>query len=146
MQLKWIFLELEARPATRPYSNDLREHVVSTHFDGEPNRSAEPARLAFPVQNGHRMSKIDIEVPMATNVHLTAELASFARDCVAGGHYNNVSEVVRSGLRLLKEQEDRRRAFDAMIARSLAEADDRGARTMDDVLARADAVIEAAER
>ena len=83
---------------------------------------------------------------MATNVHLTSELASFARDCVKSGHYNSVSEVVRSGLRLLKEQEDRRRAFDAMIARSLAEADDKGARTMDDVLARADAVIEAAEQ
>ena len=83
---------------------------------------------------------------MATNVHLTPELASFARACVEGGHYNNVSEVVRSGLRLLKEQEDRRRAFDAMIARSLEETDDKGSRTMDDVLARADAAIEAAER
>lgn len=83
---------------------------------------------------------------MATNVHLTSELASFARDCVEGDHYNNVSEVVRAGFQLLKEKEDRRRAFDAMIARSLAEADDKGARTMDDVLARADAVIEAAER
>ena len=83
---------------------------------------------------------------MATNVHLTPELASFARACVEGGLYNNVSEVVRSGLRLLKEQEDRRRAFDAMIARSVEEADDKGTRTMDDVLARADAAIEAAER
>jgi len=92
------------------------------------------------------MSKLDMEVPMATNVHLTPELASFARACVEGGHYNSVSEVVRSGLRLLKEQEDRRRTFDAMIARSMKEADDRGPRTMDDVLARADAAIEAAER
>ena len=62
------------------------------------------------------------------------------------GLYNNVSEVVRSGLRLLKEQEDRRRTFDAMIARSMKEADDKGTRTMDDVLARADAAIEAVER
>ena len=85
-------------------------------------------------------------LPWRRNVHLTPELASFARACVEGGHYNNVSEVVRSGLRLLKEQEDRRRAFDAMVARSLAEADDRGTRTMDDVLARADAAIEAAQR
>ena len=83
---------------------------------------------------------------MATNVHLTPELESFARACVEGGQYNNVSEVVRSGLRLLKEQEDRRRAFDAMIARTLKETDNRGVRTMDDVLARADAAIEAAER
>ena len=83
---------------------------------------------------------------MATNVHLTPELESFARACVEGGQYNNVSEVVRSSLRLLKGQEDRRRAFDAMIARTLKETDDEGARTMDDVLTRVDAAIEAAER
>ena len=83
---------------------------------------------------------------MATNVHLTPELESFARACVEGGRYNNVSEVVRSGLRLLKEQEDRRQAFDLMIAGTLKETDDKGARKMDEVLARADAVIEAAER
>ena len=39
---------------------------------------------------------------MATSVHLTPELESFARTCVEGGRYNNVSEVVRSGLRLLR--------------------------------------------
>ena len=83
---------------------------------------------------------------MATNVHLTPELAFFARACVESGLYNNVSEVVRSGLRLLKEQEDRKRTFDVMIARSLEEAHDEGTRTMDDVLARADAAIEAAQR
>ena len=83
---------------------------------------------------------------MATNVHLTPELESFARACVEGGLYNNVSEVVRSGLRLLKEQEDRRHAFDLMIAETLKESDDKGARKVDEVLARADAVIEAAER
>ena len=82
---------------------------------------------------------------MATNVHLTPELGFFARACVEGGQYNNVSKVVRSGLRLLKVQEDRKRAFDAMIAQTLKEADDKGARTMDDVLARADAAIQAAE-
>ena len=58
---------------------------------------------------------------MATNVHLTPELESFARTCVEGGLHNNVSEVVRSGLRLLKERDDRRRAFDALIARTLEE-------------------------
>ena len=83
---------------------------------------------------------------MTTNVHLTPELESFARACVEGGQYNSVSEVVRSGLRLLKEQEDRKRAFDAMIARTLEEVDDKGTRAMDDVLARADAAIEVAER
>ena len=110
------------------------------------NALAQTVALAFSVPDTHGMSMLDMGTSMATNVHLTPELASFARACVEGGDYNNVSEVVRSGLRLLKEQEDRRRAFDAMIARSLEEADDKGTRAMDDVLARADAAIEAAER
>ena len=79
---------------------------------------------------------------VATNVNLAPELESFARSCVEGGQYNNVSEVVRSGLRLLKEQVERRRAFDAMIARAIEETDAKGARAMDEVLARVDAVIE----
>ena len=83
---------------------------------------------------------------MGTNVHLTPELQTFVRACVEGGHYNNVSEVVRSGLRLLQERQDRKRAFDAMIAKVLQETDNRGARQMDDVLERVDRVIEAAER
>ena len=83
---------------------------------------------------------------MATNVHLTPELESFARECVEGGLYNNVSEVVRSGLRLLKEQEARRQAFDLMIARTLEETEEQGARSIEQVLSRADAVIRAAER
>ena len=45
-----------------------------------------------------------------------------------------------------KEQEDRKRAFDAMIDRTLEEVDDKGTRAMDDVLARADAAIKVAER
>ena len=107
---------------------------------------AQTVTLAFSVPGAQGISMLDMEASMATNVHLTPELASFARACVEGGLYNNVSEVVRSGLRLLKEQEERRRTFDAMIARSMKEADDKGIRTMDDVLARADAAIEAAER
>ena len=90
------------------------------------------------------MSRIDIGVFVATNVNLTPELESFARSCVEGGQYNNVSEVVRSGLRLLKEQVERRRAFDDMIARAIEESDAKGVRAMDGVLARVDAVIDAA--
>ena len=62
---------------------------------------------------------------MATNVHLTPELEAFARACVEGGMYNSVSEVVRSGLRLLKEQEDRKRSFDSMIAGAVRETDEK---------------------
>jgi antitoxin ParD1/3/4 len=39
------------------------------------------------------------------NVSLTKELESFVNDLVKGGMYFSASEVVRDGLRLLKEQE-----------------------------------------
>jgi len=39
------------------------------------------------------------------NVSLTAELNAFIRAQVASGRYQNASEVVRSGLRLLQQQE-----------------------------------------
>ncbi|MBT6096002.1 MAG: type II toxin-antitoxin system ParD family antitoxin [Rhodospirillaceae bacterium] len=83
---------------------------------------------------------------MATNVHLTPELETFARERVKEGSYNSVSEVVRSGLRLLKDQEDRKHAFDAMIAETLRETDEKGPRALEDVLAKAGDVIDAAER
>ena len=57
-----------------------------------------------------------------------------------------MSEVVSFGLPFLLEQEDRRRAFDLMVAQALRETEDKGTRQMDDILARVDAVIETAER
>lgn len=83
---------------------------------------------------------------MATNVHLTPELERFARECVEGGRYNNVSEVVRSGLRLLQDAEERRRDFRAMLIEAEAEADRDGSYSVDSVLAEADAIINAAGR
>ena len=41
------------------------------------------------------------------NVSLTAELNAFIRAQVASGQYQNVSEVVRAGLRLLQRQHER---------------------------------------
>jgi antitoxin ParD1/3/4 len=79
---------------------------------------------------------------MATNVHLTPELERFARDCVEGGRYNNVSEVVRSALRLLQDAEERRRSFNAMLLQAETEADRDGSVAIDDVLAEADAIID----
>ncbi|MBF0393184.1 MAG: type II toxin-antitoxin system ParD family antitoxin [Alphaproteobacteria bacterium] len=83
---------------------------------------------------------------MATNVHLTAELERFARECVEGGRYNNVSEVVRSGLRLLQESEERRRQFQGMIAAAEAEADREGTFTIDSVRAEVNGIIGASEQ
>jgi antitoxin ParD1/3/4 len=78
---------------------------------------------------------------MATNVHLTPELERFARECVDGGRYNNVSEVVRSALRLLQESEQRRMQFEAMLRETEAEADRDGTYSVDEVLAEVDAII-----
>ena len=82
---------------------------------------------------------------MATNVHLTPELESFARTCVEDGRYNNVSEVVRSALRLLQESEERRRAFNDMLKETYEETLREGTVTLDTVLEEMDAII-ASER
>jgi len=88
------------------------------------------------------MSIFDIGGHLATNVHLTPELERFARECVEGGRYNNVSEVVRSALRLLQESEERRCQFQAMLNEAEAEADRGGTATVDSVLAEIDRIID----
>jgi len=82
---------------------------------------------------------------MATNVHLSPELERFAHECVEGGRYNNVSEVVRSGLRLLQDAENRRQQFQTMLQTAQAEADREGTFTLENVLAEVDSIIDAAE-
>lgn len=54
--------------------------------------------------------------------------------------------LVRDSGNLVKERERQRKAFDAMVVKTLEETAERGARTVDDVLMQMDAVIEAAER
>jgi antitoxin ParD1/3/4 len=83
---------------------------------------------------------------MATNVHLTPELERFARECVAEGRYNNVSEVVRSGLRLLQELEEQRRHLLQQMREAEAEADRDGTFTLEAVLAELDAIIDNPDR
>lgn len=83
---------------------------------------------------------------MATNVHLTPELEAFARACVEGGKFNNVSEVVRAGLRLLQDTEERRRSFNAMLEGVREETERDGAVELDTVLAEMDRTIDKAER
>ncbi len=82
---------------------------------------------------------------MTTNVHLTPELERFARGCVDSGRYNNVSEVLRSALRLLQDQEERRQAFVRSLDEAMEEAEREGTYTLDEVLAEVDAIIDAAD-
>ena len=83
---------------------------------------------------------------MATNVHLTPELEKFARTCVKSGRYNNVSEVVRSALRLMLEQEKRRRSFAEMLDAARAEAERAGVHDAEAVATEMDKVIRGARR
>lgn len=85
-------------------------------------------------------------MPVATNVHLTPELERFARECVEGGRYNNVSEVVRASLRLLQDAEDRRREVRRMLDEAMEEADRDGDVSIEDALAKVDSIIAASEQ
>jgi antitoxin ParD1/3/4 len=83
---------------------------------------------------------------MGTNVSLTPELERFAREVVAEGRYNNVSEVVRQGLRMLQEAEEKRRSFTATLDAAIAESERDGYVSIEEVLADLDEVIDAAAR
>jgi antitoxin ParD1/3/4 len=56
------------------------------------------------------------------NVSLTPELEKFVQGKVSTGLYNNASEVVREGLRLLKEQDEVRARWRAQIDRGWIQA------------------------
>jgi antitoxin ParD1/3/4 len=78
---------------------------------------------------------------MATNVHLTPALEKFARKCVKSGRYNNVSEVVRAGLRMLEDADERRRKFNAMLDDAVREADEKGTFKIAEVITKAEKII-----
>lgn len=56
------------------------------------------------------------------NVSLTPELEQFVQDKVESGLYNNASEVIREGLRLLKEHDEVRLRWREQIERGWFEA------------------------
>jgi antitoxin ParD1/3/4 len=56
------------------------------------------------------------------NVSWTPELEKFVDGKVETGRYNNASEVVREGLRLLMEQDEVRKAYAAQIERGWQQA------------------------
>ena len=79
---------------------------------------------------------------MATNVHLTPELERFARECVDAGRYNNMSEVVRSALRLLQDAENAASIFRRCSGRSGNEAVRDGGHALQTVLDETDRIID----
>jgi antitoxin ParD1/3/4 len=83
---------------------------------------------------------------VGTNVNLTPELERFAQTCVENGRYNNVSEVVRSALRLLQEAEERRAAFVASLEAAHQEGLRDGFATVDEVEATMRAELAAARK
>ena len=56
------------------------------------------------------------------NVVLTDEQDSFIKDLVTAGRYQNTSEAVRAGLRLLEHEETQLRAVRARLELGLAQA------------------------
>jgi antitoxin ParD1/3/4 len=79
---------------------------------------------------------------MGTNVSLTPALEGFARELVEDGRYNNVSEVVREGLRLLQDRETKRRTIMALIREAEEDVALNGTVEFDQVRAEMDANIQ----
>lgn len=79
---------------------------------------------------------------MTVEVELPPALEKFARDSVAEGRFDSVSDVVASGLRALQAQEERKAAFAAMLADVEAEVDRGEVFTLDEIMADIHAIIE----
>jgi len=62
------------------------------------------------------------------NVSLTQELQKLVREKVRSGEYGNASEVIRDGLRLLKDRDEQRQARLDAIRNAL----DRGLQDLDE--------------
>jgi antitoxin ParD1/3/4 len=78
------------------------------------------------------------------NVSLTPELERFVDDKVESGLYNNASEVVREGLRLLKEHDEVRLRWREQIERGWQDAQAGRLVDGDDAFRRIDARIKKA--
>lgn len=60
---------------------------------------------------------------MATSVYLGDHFESFAAEMVQSGRYNNTSELVREGLRIIEERERRLASLDSSLERSRADVE-----------------------
>ncbi len=85
------------------------------------------------------------------SVSLSEHQQAFIAELVASGRYHGVSEVMRAGLRLLEEREERRRAIiqklEAAVEEGLASGPSTPLGDIEDLIAEAQAEAEAlAER
>jgi putative addiction module CopG family antidote len=80
------------------------------------------------------------------DVTLTPDLAKFATEAVAAGHYRDVGEVVHTGVSLVRRLEGERDAFIATLEAAHAEGRRDGFLTIDQVAAELDEIIAEAER
>jgi antitoxin ParD1/3/4 len=60
---------------------------------------------------------------MPSSYTLGKHFETFVQSQLAGGRYNNASEVLRDALRLMEDRERRLAALDGAIARGLADVD-----------------------
>ena len=80
------------------------------------------------------------------NVSLTPELEKFVANKVESGLYNNASEVIREGLRLLKEHDEVRARWREEIEQGWLQAQAGQVIDGEEVFRRADALIKARAR
>ena len=60
---------------------------------------------------------------MAISADLGTHLEGVVKELVSTGRYNSKSEVLREGVRLVQEREQRLAALDAALAKGIADAD-----------------------
>jgi antitoxin ParD1/3/4 len=76
---------------------------------------------------------------MAISADLGTHLESVVSELVSTGRYNSKSEVLREGVRLVQEREQRLAALDAALAKGIADADAGRVRPAEEVFARLEA-------
>jgi len=83
---------------------------------------------------------------MSVNVTLPPALEAFAREQVASGQYDSVSDVLLDGLRAMERRHAARNSFTASLVAGEEEAEREGWIPLDDVLAEMEGIVAEAER